>query len=562
MAFHKSHYSANLMKLAALGKLSLDQLQTWVEELFSCVPNRRLERLQWHDVPAQTGEELCTQVFVKSVIDQNMLDMSFPYPDEEDLYASQPGRYISYLIGHEGSGSILSYLKSKDWATGLDTGIHAVCPGTSFLSIRIHLTTEGLRNNQEVTKSVFRYIAVLKEHGPSRQIAEELATLAGIKFRFRQKTSASRTVSQLSGLMQKPVPRCWLLSGQSLIREFDPEGTRRGLDSLRPENFRFMVVSRTFPGGWNSKERWYGTEYKFEKIGVDFMSEIKAIFLDTAGKRCSELHLPAKNEFIPRRLDVERGANVPPSLRPRLVCNDDTIRLWFKKDDRLWVPKANLNILLRIPVVDATPLATILTRLYVRLVDDSLSEYSYDAEIAGLLYNISTPEEGFEISISGYNDKLHVLLKKVLHSMCGPEIKQSRFDVIKERLIRELDNFDYREHYRQIGAYSRWLCKVACWTTHELLGELLPVTAEDVGSFVPKLWQQLYAEILAHGNLKEEEASDLAIIVRTAFRPQSFPPSQWRTTHNLVLPPDVDYFGTVPKPEYSVLLRHRNIDVE
>lgn len=528
------------MKLAVLGSEPLDQLQAWVNEFFSKVLNRHLERLRWDNVPAQTEEELCLQTFAKPVSDQRMLEISFPYPDEEELYASQPGRYISYLIGHEGSGSILSHLKSKNWATGLVAGLHTVCPGTSFFSIKVHLTTAGLKEYQAVIKVVFRYIVMLRRQPPCERIAQEQAKLADINFKFRQKTSAARTVSQLSSIMQKPLPRCWLLSGQSLIREFNPEGIRRGLDALRADNFRFMVVSRTFPGDWDMKEQWYGTEYRYEKIPADFMCEIRAMFHDCTVES-SELHLPAKNEFVPYQLDVDRSDAMRPLSHPRIVFTSAIMRLWFKKDDRFWVPKANLNILLRTKLVNATPLAALLTQLYTELVDDSLSEYSYNAELAGLRYSFGRSREGLEILISGYNDKMHVLLEKVLHAMRNLEIKQNRFDVIKERLLRELRNFDYREPYRQIATYSHWVCRPHSWTTHELLDELPPITAETVRRFFPSLYQQVYIEILAHGNLNEEDALHFTDIIKATLEPQSLPPSPEKIIRNLVFPSGVDY---------------------
>jgi insulysin len=40
--FYEQHYSANLMKLVVLGRESLDQLQKWVIEKFSQVPDKNL----------------------------------------------------------------------------------------------------------------------------------------------------------------------------------------------------------------------------------------------------------------------------------------------------------------------------------------------------------------------------------------------------------------------------------------------------------------------------------------------------------------------------------------
>lgn len=539
--FYEKHYSANRMKLAVLGRESLDDLQSWVEELFSDVYDKNLDRLRWDDVVAQTENELGRQIFVKPVMDQRMLELSFPYPDEEELFASQPSRYISHLVGHEGPGSILAYLKAKGWANELSAGASPVCPGTSFFSITIRLTTDGLKNYQEVLKVVFQYIALLKEQQPHEWIVEEQKKLAEVDFKFMQKAPASRTVSHLSGVMQKPLPRDWLLSGQSLIREFKPDAIRRGLNALRPDNFRFTVTSQEFPGDWNEKEKWYGTEYKYEKIPTDLMHEIEKIVAEGASARPKELHLPAKNEFVPQRLDVEKKVVKEPLINPKLVRHDANVRLWYKKDDRFWVPKANLDIWLRTPLISDTPFTTIVTQLYKELVEDSLIEYAYDAELAGLNYGAAMLSEALEVSISGYNDKMHVLLEKVLLQMRDLEIKQERFDIIKERMLRGLRNVGFQEPFRQISSYSRWLGKERSWVAHQLLEELPAVTIEDVKSLFPQILRQMHIEILAHGNLYKEDALRIADLVEGILKPRPLPPNQWRTSRNLILPPGSDY---------------------
>jgi insulysin len=102
------------MKLVVLGKEPLDELEQWVDELFTDVENKDLPENGW-DGPEQpfTGAELSTQIFAKPVMESRTLEMWFPYPDEAGLYETQQARFLSHLLGHEGPGSILAYLKEK-----------------------------------------------------------------------------------------------------------------------------------------------------------------------------------------------------------------------------------------------------------------------------------------------------------------------------------------------------------------------------------------------------------------------------------------------------------------
>lgn len=104
---------------------------------------------------------------------------------------------------------------------------------------------------------------MLKQEGVQARIFEEVQSLASLAFRFKEKYPPSQYTSRLAGLMQHGYPSACILSGPSLIREYDPELIKENLDWIRPDNFRIMLASQTPPNGveYTEKEIWYGTEY-------------------------------------------------------------------------------------------------------------------------------------------------------------------------------------------------------------------------------------------------------------------------------------------------------------
>ena len=96
------------------------------------------------------------------------------------------------MIGHEGDGSLLSYLKTEGLANGVSagTGSYISTPGFNFFTVDMELTIEGLSKRmkslilkitcfanlgrwQEVLYSVYQYIAMLRKEGPKEWIFEE-----------------------------------------------------------------------------------------------------------------------------------------------------------------------------------------------------------------------------------------------------------------------------------------------------------------------------------------------------------------------------------------------------
>ena len=539
--FHNRNYSANRMKLVVLGRESLDELESWVGDLFSGTRNKDLPRNRWDGPQPYSEKEYLTQVFAKPVMDSRSLDIYFPYQDEEGMYETQPSRYISHLIGHEGPGSILAYIKAKGWANGLSAGGMPICPGSAFFSISVKLTEEGLERYQEVIKVIFQYIALLKETPPQQWIFNETKGMSEVDFRFQQKTPASSFTSRISSVMQKPLPRERLLSGSSVLRKFDPEAISKGLGYLRTDNFRLTITSQHFPGNWDQKERWYGTEYKIQRIDSGFESAVREAGSSTSKTRIPELHLPHPNEFIPTKLTVEKRDVPEASKAPQLIRNDEAARTWWKKDDQFWVPKGNVIVMLRNPLASATPASAVKTKIFCELVKDDLVEYSYDAEIAGLDYGLASYGLGLDIDVSGYSDKMAVLLEKVLISTRDLEVKPDRFKVIKERVLRSYRNWSFQQPYRQVGDYTAWLSKEKGFLNDQYLAELVHLTPDDISNFFPQLLSQVHIEVLAHGNVNREDALAMTDLIEKTLKPRTLPQSQWHVRRNLVLPEGADY---------------------
>lgn len=194
------------------------------------------------------------------------------------------------------------------------------------------------------------------------------------------------------------------------------------------------------------------------------------------------------------------------------------------------------------PNVDMSPANSMKARFFCEIVKDALSEYAYDAEIAGLQYDLRSGPTGFVLSIGGYNDKMTVLLEKVLDKMKNTEIKPDRFKVIKDYLTRWYKNWELSSPYQQIRTFSKYLSVEKCWLVEEQLDELANMTIEDLESFIPEIFKQVHIEVLAHGNLYKEDALRLSDQVVAFLDPKPLPHAQLPLRRNFIIPPGSKYF--------------------
>ncbi|KIJ44353.1 hypothetical protein M422DRAFT_67605 [Sphaerobolus stellatus SS14] len=364
-----------------------------------------------------------------------------------------------------------------------------------------------------------------------------------IHFRFQEKANADDYAIAISSALNKPYAREHVVSGRARVWEYDEEAVRALLEEMVPGRARVMFCAREFPdepsnvqtgaevngveGGW-TKETWYGTEYRMRRMEEGLLKEER--------NDIDAFHLPRPNEFLPRRLDVEKVDVEEPSKAPVKIEDSPASVLWYKKDDQFWVPKAVYYANIVTPIAQVTPRNAVKTRMYTNLINDALTEYSYDASLAGLNYRCHGVERGLFFSVGGYNDKIPVLAKTVLDKMKNIKVDPARFEVLKEDLIQEYENFDLTEPYRYADYLVNYLMAERAWTPKEKLAELKTLTVAEVQEHVEELFLRTYVEALAHGNISEKEGVSMLEMTEQVLGSRNLFPMEKLYERSLILP--------------------------
>ena len=99
-------------------------------------------------------------------------------PPQQSLYQTDPLYFISYLLGHSGTGSITEHFKNLDWAHELDID-HDNTKFNTIFSISIRATESGWENWKVIGRVIFSYLKMVKnlEEEKKKDIFEELKTL-------------------------------------------------------------------------------------------------------------------------------------------------------------------------------------------------------------------------------------------------------------------------------------------------------------------------------------------------------------------------------------------------
>nr|VFK53930.1 MAG: Secreted Zn-dependent peptidases, insulinase-like [Candidatus Kentron sp. TUN]VFK55849.1 MAG: Secreted Zn-dependent peptidases, insulinase-like [Candidatus Kentron sp. TUN]VFK58286.1 MAG: Secreted Zn-dependent peptidases, insulinase-like [Candidatus Kentron sp. TUN] len=522
IAFYRRYYSANLMALVVIGKEPIDVLTRWIREIFSAIPNFQAKPSRITE-PMFTPEQLPTRVTLKPVQEQRRLELLFPVPALKPHYKTKPLRYISHIIGHEGKGSLLSLLKEQGWAEALSAGARHDHTDSATFGVSITLTKKGIGKIDEITALVFQAIRLMEERGVHEWLFQELSQLANIDFLFQQKSPSTDYASHLANALHQ-YPTLDILRGPFAMDHYDEALLRQYLGTLTPNNVLILVLDpdtekttaeTTADIPW-SEVPWFGAQYRQEQIDPDLSQTWRKSPIDT------RIVIPSPNIFIPRDLSLKSVTNpgrpfvishsgYGPKDRPTRIIHTPGLSVWFRQDTTYGMPRADFYFSIRSPIANDTPTHSVMTALFVALVRDQLTEFSYPASLAGLDYDLYPHIRGLSVRISGYHDKQKLLLTRIVETLSRPKFQPERFRIAKQELTRKLRNIRKQMPYRQAVLELRTILLQPHFPPSARIEALESVTLSDLRTFVPEFLQRISLVALSHGNLQEADALDMIV---------------------------------------------------
>ncbi|KAJ1733777.1 metalloprotease [Coemansia biformis] len=545
--FHAQHYSSDIMRLVIVGRDTLDQLTEWAVAKFSPIPSKGMTKPQFKGHPL-THAQMGQLIRFRSVRQQRSLDMSFALPDVKPYYQSKPTHYLGSLLGHEGRGSILSYLKKRGWATATIAGRAPMsAEGFDMFNISVHLTEPGMAHYTDVVRVIFAYIRLLQEKGPQAYFHDELRRIGEIEYRFMEKSESVTLASGLAATMHnRYLPPESIMSEGMLLGDFDAELLSWVQGFLNPDNVRILLSAHDVSGELDRTEKYYDISYRVDPLPEDLLLAIRD------GPEYDELHLPEPNAFIPDDLSV-KGSRVPgaePTDEPTLLRHTEGLELWFKQDDRFFLPRGNVRLLIETPRAYESPLTSVLNQLFTNILRDALTEVTYDAGTAGLWYDIRDTTEGILVQVDGFNDRLLRLLRILLEALTSHRVDDTRFAVYSREVRKRLDNARHMEPFNHTQTNTNFLSQSVMWRYADKLGVFDMVTKERLQLFIDSLFEQTRILMLVTGNFGEADALDAADTATRVLASRPLPGYARRVMRSLLHAPG-RYMHHAQMPEHD-----------
>lgn len=504
--FYHRYYSAQRMTLTLYGNESISELETLALRYFSEIPRRDIPELAPIAEPVLAAEELPLMIELIPEAERRELSINFPLPEQLRVYENKPVEYIANLLGHEGSGSLLSMLKEEGLAESLSAGSGLNYRGGSMLSINIGLTVEGLENRDRVIEAVFATITQIAKTGIAKHRYDEQSRLAEIQFRFKDNGNPIYEVSGLARNLHIYSPKN-VLRGAYFMEHYDSGLIEEFVGYMQPSNAIITVAAKSLKTDKISP--YYDVPYRVSAIDDALIKRW------TNPGKFVEITLPQTNQFVPESLKL---VNAPEeAVLPTLMVADDNVKLWYQFEKRFPLPKGELYANIISPNANKSAEAAAHMHMYARMVREQLNEFAYPASLAGLSYGVSANNKGLLLRLSGYNDKQLLLLEQIVSGLKQPLWRAEVYERLRLEALRSLKNANKRAPYRILFDDLNEAINFG-WTEQQLLSVYEQLNVRDTQHFIEKQFsEKLSTEILLVGNYSGADIKQVGLLFGETF---------------------------------------------
>ncbi|KAG7214075.1 hypothetical protein KM043_001439 [Ampulex compressa] len=504
--FRERHYSAHRMKLAIQARLPLDTLEEYVIECFANVPNNGLPP---DDFTAFKGaDSFNTSHFrkmykIRPIKDVCQIELTWAMPPLHDLYKSKPHQYVSWIIGHEGKGSLISYLRKQMWCLDIFSGNgesgfeHSSM--YALFSLSLILTDEGHKHLQDVLNAIFSFINLMRKEGPQKRIYDEIHQIEETNFRFTDEVPPAEYVEELCENMHFYPPRDYI-TGSDLYFEYNPVAIQACMNSLSPDNVNLIIFDKKFNDEEFEKvEPWFKTKYTDMDIPAEWIECWRTI------PALPDFHLPLPNIFLADDFSlISVPADVP--KYPTKIHEDRISEIWYRPDPKFGLPECYMYFYLVSPMAVASPTDAAMMDLFIGILKQLLVEELYPATAAELNHRIYTGEKGIMMTVNGFNQRLPLLLTTIAKCIADSPnlVTKDLFEVMKKEQIKAYYN-SFLKPRKLVKDVRLSILMLVYWTAVDKHSAITGVDFYQFQNFVKHFTDHIYIQCLVQGNMTERD---------------------------------------------------------
>ncbi|MCK7458192.1 insulinase family protein [Idiomarina aminovorans] len=500
--FFDEHYVAQRMRLVLAGPQSIEELSGLARQHFAQIKQECRSKTSIKS-PLYLTPQKGVWIKVKPIKVAYRLIVTLPLPSIDADYPHKTTSFIAHLLGYEGPGSLFNALRSKGWVNSLSAG--GGISGSNFkdFNINLQLTESGRHKVEQVVQWIFAYIRKVEAEGIDDWRYKERRITTEMSFLYQEPTPVGELANQLSvNAFHYKMEDA--LYGDYRMDSLNHSYAKQLLQQMTAENARITLVAPDVAATQTAPI--YHTNYDLEVINSRQHQKFKSL---PKGFNCE---LPKPNRFLNSRFDplpLEAGGSIP-----QLIEDSSQLQLWHLQDRDFRVPKGHIYLSLKLPAVTNSAFNFAIARLWSELMIDALNDDLYDAEVAGLHFNIYPTQSGVTIHTTGLSAGQIPLMQHLIQRALKTRFARRRWQDLKQSLLSNWRSAHQNQPLNKLFAELNQQLQSGLFRLGDLACELAPVSFRQFTVEVAKLFSPIHVTAFAHGDWQKKDAFQLSHLIK------------------------------------------------
>lgn len=543
LAFFEQYYVSRNMWIVVVGQEPLDVLQSYVLSSFAGLRDDMLTSTDyWARHARRPPPFVLSGVPVVTAASMGNLwrvSVSLPLPPQLDELRQNRLGYATYLLGHEGAGSVLAYLQSLGWVDALSassTALHDM----SLITVEI-----GMNANWAVQNTILSTIGTLFEYtahvmSASAGVFNEMVAIEQTTWLYGSKPGSAQYAQFMAERMR------WLAGPEDLLNP--PSRRVFNATQLTSETLCYLskcannITIVIAEGTANETQLSYIEPWFRINYGATLVTPALAQLVLSGSMSAAPfgaLYMPPPNPYIPSNftlVPIPAGSSSTPTRVDTGTGIDVPLRAWFEADPVFRLPHIDFRAVYLSPAPYRSASRYVMTQLYLTLVNMVLQQEVYIMNLAGYRTSITLVRNGIQASVSGFSDQAAAVISALVQRLSSPSFTPGQFGHARQQLLQAFQLALVQPAYYQAIYAERLLMLQQYWPFAELAAWTGNITMASLQQFVrAELFAgQTPVETLAAGNLDAATALNLARLVCSTLQcggNASLPSPMWTFTN-------------------------------
>lgn len=436
--FYDKYYKSENMKLVVLSNHSFDILEKEINDKFSVIErgSTLIELPELINIRDQQFSQLYSLIEIKTVKNNNTLEILWYIGDTTDYYHLKAEEYIVHLLGHEYSGGLAYKLKKIGLINSLYSSVYRENAYDSFIQIGFDLTKKGLKNTKYIIISLHNYIKKIKKDMIDVEFFRELQITSENAFKYKQPGDSTSLVLDIAEHIDI-YPDEDLLFFNYRTDDFSNSTIDRLnelFEMMKPEKTIVILQNNTLSENEEGIkiEKYYGVLYRI-RFNIIYPKNKSCLKVD-------DFETLLVNDFLTENIELVKE---PEDENPVKIENYK-LEIWKQTVTHLMIPNVIVNIYLKpldIDLVD--PINNIYIEFLLELYQLEYYDKYYNMSIAGYDFSIDIQSDNIIITLSGFPNKIDRLVEELLTDFFEFTIDEDIFKKNKEQFEIMLKNFKF-----------------------------------------------------------------------------------------------------------------------